>query len=100
MNTGLVKLDEKEVIKYFSRKESRKDEVVSTKSITTEAKSKLKPDRSKNIEIILRKMKLTEKDFSHLEEAFMVYDSNFINEDLLTGLQNVMPNPKEKAEFP
>jgi len=44
-------------------------------------------------------MKINEKKFTVIEEAFLTYDPNFINEEILTGLQNVMPTSKEKAEF-
>ena len=30
----------------------------------------------------------------------MIYDANYINEDILFSLQNIMPNAKEKSEFP
>lgn len=56
----------------------------------------MKPDRAKNIEIILRRMKL-EKNFESLEEAFLVYDPVYTSEDMLISLQNILPTSKEKA---
>ena len=43
-------------------------------------------------------MKL-EKNFQCLEEAFLTYDSAFISEDILVGLQNILPTPKERSEY-
>ena len=58
----------------------------------------MKPDRAKNIEIILRKMKL-EKSFQQLKEVFLVYDPDFINEEVVGALQNIMPTPKERVDY-
>ena len=44
-------------------------------------------------------MKLTEKKFSILDQAFTIYDANFINEELLVGLQNILPTQKERAQY-
>lgn len=45
-------------------------------------------------------MKINEKNFNALEQALMIYDANYINEDILFSLQNIMPNAKEKSQFP
>jgi hypothetical protein len=87
-------VDEKSISRLFSRKE----EIQSAKSIASDVKSIMKPDRAKNIEIILKKLKL-EKNFTSLKDAFLIYDANYINEELLIGLQNILPTPKERSDY-
>jgi hypothetical protein len=52
---------------------------VPAQSAQPERKTILKPDRIKNIEIVLKKMKLNENTFNLIEDSLRTYDENYLN---------------------
>jgi hypothetical protein len=62
-------------------------------------RSILKADRIKNVEIVMRKLKITDSLFPLIEDAFRSYNDHYLKEEFLSGLLNLLPTSKEKGEY-
>ena len=84
-----------EIADYFGKKESPIPKETFSQNKKT-IKSLLKPDRAKNIEIVLKKTKIP---FEQIPYAIADIDENILTCENVESLLNIIPQKQEADEF-